>query len=95
MLDLVDISETAVFYGRGVMASGGVIIFLGPSQPTLYVFFDLYLSFIKFFRSMKKHPTKFAGYYITEDGKVFREPHKFFDGMHQKDLIDGVIEQQI
>ena len=37
---------------------------------------------------MKKHLTKFAGYYITEDGKVFREPHKFFDGMHQKDLIE-------
>lgn len=26
---------------------------------------------------MKKHPTRFAGYYVTEDGKVFREPTKY------------------
>jgi len=25
-------------------------------------------------------PTKFAGYYVTESGEVFRDPHKFFDG---------------
>ena len=23
---------------------------------------------------MKKHPTKFAGYYVCEDGTVYREP---------------------
>ena len=25
---------------------------------------------------MKKHPTRFKGYYVTEDGRVFREPIK-------------------
>ena len=29
---------------------------------------------------MKKHPTRFAGYYVTENGDVFRDTHKFFDG---------------
>jgi hypothetical protein len=37
---------------------------------------------------MKKHPTKFPGYYVTEDGKIYREPHKFFDGKNEKDLVE-------
>jgi hypothetical protein len=37
---------------------------------------------------MKKHLTRFSGYYITEDGKVYREPHKFFDGKNKKDLVE-------
>jgi hypothetical protein len=37
---------------------------------------------------MKKHPTKFPGYYVTEDGKIYREPHKFFDGKNEKNLIE-------
>ena len=37
---------------------------------------------------MKKHPTRFAGYYITEDGKVYRKPHKFFDGKKESDLVE-------
>jgi hypothetical protein len=26
------------------------------------------------------HPTKFDGYYVTEEGKIFRDPNKNFDG---------------
>lgn len=37
---------------------------------------------------MRKHSTRFKGYYITEDGKVYREPHKFFDGKNKKDLVE-------
>ena len=37
---------------------------------------------------MKKHPTRFQGYYITKDGKIYREPHKFFDGKNKKDLVE-------
>jgi hypothetical protein len=33
---------------------------------------------------MKKHPTKFLGYYITEDGIIFREPTR----RYEKDLIE-------
>lgn len=40
---------------------------------------------------MKKHPTKFTGYYATEDGKIYREPHKFFDGKNEKDLVEEVL----
>lgn len=32
----------------------------------------------------KIFPTKFSGYYITEEGKVYRKPHKFFDGKIDK-----------
>ena len=31
---------------------------------------------------MKKHRTRFPGYYITEDGKIFREPTKY-DNTHK------------
>lgn len=37
---------------------------------------------------MKKHPTRFDGYYASEDGKVYREPHKFFDGKDREDLVE-------
>ena len=34
--------------------------------------------------NMKKHPTKFSGYYITEDGIIFREPTR----KCEKDLVE-------
>jgi hypothetical protein len=37
---------------------------------------------------MKKHLTKFNGYYVTEDGKIYREPNRFYDGKNQKDLVE-------
>jgi hypothetical protein len=37
---------------------------------------------------MKKHPTIFNGYYVTEDGKVYREPHRFYDGNQRKELVE-------
>jgi hypothetical protein len=37
---------------------------------------------------MKKHPTKFDGYYATEDGKIYREPNRFYDGNNQRDLVE-------
>ena len=33
---------------------------------------------------MKKHPTKFAGYYVCEDGKVYRDPTR----KHENGLIE-------
>ena len=37
---------------------------------------------------MKKHPTKFDGYYVTEEGKIYRKPHKFFDGKKENNLVE-------
>lgn len=37
---------------------------------------------------MKKHPTRFNGYYITENEKVYHEPNKCFDGKNKKDLVE-------
>lgn len=36
----------------------------------------------------KIFPTRFDGYYVSEDGKVWRRPHKFFDGKNAKELIE-------
>ena len=41
---------------------------------------------------MKKHPTKFNGYYITEDGKVYRRPGKGFDSFRHFADSEGFIE---
>ena len=37
---------------------------------------------------MKKHPTRFDGYYVTETGKVFRDPNKFFDGKKCSEKVE-------
>lgn len=36
----------------------------------------------------KIFPTRFNGYYVSKDGKVWRVPHKFFDGKNAKGLIE-------
>jgi hypothetical protein len=41
---------------------------------------------------MKKHPTKFAGYYITEDGKVYRKSGKGPDSFRHLVDSEGFIE---
>ena len=37
---------------------------------------------------MEKFPTRFAGYYVTKTGKVFRDPHKFFDGKNATERVE-------
>lgn len=37
----------------------------------------------------KIFPTRFDGYYVSEDGRVWRRPHKFFDGKNiTKELVE-------
>ena len=41
---------------------------------------------------MKKIPTRFAGYYVSEDGKVYRTPGKVKDSFAHKADAEGFIE---
>ena len=41
---------------------------------------------------MKKIPTRFAGYYVSEDGKVYRTPGKVKDSFAHKADGEGFIE---
>jgi len=34
------------------------------------------------------YPTRFAGYYVTKCGRVFRDPHKFFDGKNLSEKVE-------
>lgn len=34
------------------------------------------------------HPTKFNGYYVTEEGKIFRDPNKNFDGKKCSEKVE-------
>jgi len=40
----------------------------------------------------KYFPTKFSGYYVTSDGRVFREPGRRNDSFSKKANSDGLIE---
>lgn len=67
---------------------GGVAKNNGSLQPTLYVFFESDIELIKNIFGMKKIPTRFAGYYVTKNGKVFRDPQKFFDGKNETEKVE-------
>ena len=41
---------------------------------------------------MKKHPTKFAGYYVSEDGKVYRKSSNPNDSFAHRADTEGFIE---
>jgi len=34
------------------------------------------------------HPTRFRGYYVTEDGKIFRDSNKNFDGKNCPEKVE-------
>ena len=76
-----------LFFISGV-AVAPVYNFMGPYNLHCMSFSTFLSLSTKNFFDMKKYSTKFDGYYVSEDGKVYREPHKFYDGSNQIDLVE-------